>query len=588
MTRTTLAAAAAIAMIAGAAHGQNLLTNPGFDDLLSDGTFGDGWSAFGAADFGDFFPASGPGHAILFGDAVGNVGGVFEAGIPATAGVEYRFRAQIAWELFWEADTIIALEFYAADDTTLISAREFNLNESVDAGYGRREITAVAPAGAVFVRPVVRFENVIFDGSLQAATIDDAELVELSPADNRLINPAFLDTDGDLTTGDDWGVFGAAATDLDFFGSGNPGHATLFGDNLGNEGFLFQTGISGEEGVTYEVAIDAQAEINWDADLYFGLEFYAVDDTTKVGETVELAAAAPGMGYRRYTLAATAPVGTAFVRPVVFFNNVQSQGVSRAVTVDNIVVTIDDGVLNYNPGLLDQYGVGNGSAWDTFGAVALDLDFFNSGDPGHATFFADQVGNTGGLFQQYVAAEEDETYSVVGDFSVESMFDATLSFGLEFYGNDNSTLLSALLTPVTAVPGAGYATQGIEAVAPAGTAFIRPVVVLDGVLSGGEMRTATADNIRVLLGGLPSNPCVPDITTDGANPGEPGFLVPDGLVSVGDLTAFVEQWVSGNAAVADITTDGANPGDPGFLVPDGSVSVGDLTAFVEQWVNGCP
>ena len=82
--------------------------------------------------------------------------------------------------------------------------------------------------------------------------------------------------------------------------------------------------------------------------------------------------------------------------------------------------------------------------------------------------------------------------------------------------------------------------------------------------------------------------CVADVTTDGANPGDPGFLVPDGSVSVGDLTTFVEQWVLGDASIADITTDGANPGDPGFLVPDGSVSVGDLTAFVEQWVVGCP
>ncbi|MEM1329175.1 MAG: GC-type dockerin domain-anchored protein [Planctomycetota bacterium] len=83
-------------------------------------------------------------------------------------------------------------------------------------------------------------------------------------------------------------------------------------------------------------------------------------------------------------------------------------------------------------------------------------------------------------------------------------------------------------------------------------------------------------------------PCFADITTDGANPGDSVFLVPDGAVTVGDLTTFVEQWIAGDTAIADVTTDGANPGDAGFLVPDGSVTVGDLSAFVEQWLAGCP
>ena len=63
--------------------------------------------------------------------------------------------------------------------------------------------------------------------------------------------------------------------------------------------------------------------------------------------------------------------------------------------------------------------------------------------------------------------------------------------------------------------------------------------------------------------------------------------VDDGdLVTQDDIDAIAS--IAGLECVADITTDGANPGDPGFLVPDGSVSVGDLTAFVEQWVLGCP
>ena len=84
------------------------------------------------------------------------------------------------------------------------------------------------------------------------------------------------------------------------------------------------------------------------------------------------------------------------------------------------------------------------------------------------------------------------------------------------------------------------------------------------------------------------SPCRPDITTDGANPGDPGYGVPDGAVTVADLTYFVEQWIANNAAVADVTTDGTNPGDPGFGVPDGLVTVADLTFFVELWIRGCP
>ncbi|MEM1331654.1 MAG: GC-type dockerin domain-anchored protein [Planctomycetota bacterium] len=85
-----------------------------------------------------------------------------------------------------------------------------------------------------------------------------------------------------------------------------------------------------------------------------------------------------------------------------------------------------------------------------------------------------------------------------------------------------------------------------------------------------------------------SSTCDPDITTDGANPGDPSFLVPDGQVTVSDLTTFVERWLVQDVAVADITTDGANPGDPDFLVPDGQVTVSDLSGFVELWLAGCP
>ncbi|MEM1329216.1 MAG: GC-type dockerin domain-anchored protein [Planctomycetota bacterium] len=82
--------------------------------------------------------------------------------------------------------------------------------------------------------------------------------------------------------------------------------------------------------------------------------------------------------------------------------------------------------------------------------------------------------------------------------------------------------------------------------------------------------------------------CAADVTRDGTNPGDDAFGAPDGAVTVGDLSYFVEQWLANNSDVADVTTNNANPGDPGFGIPDGSIDVADLTFFVELWVAGCP
>ncbi|MEM1331388.1 MAG: GC-type dockerin domain-anchored protein [Planctomycetota bacterium] len=111
------------------------------------------------------------------------------------------------------------------------------------------------------------------------------------------------------------------------------------------------------------------------------------------------------------------------------------------------------------------------------------------------------------------------------------------------------------------------------------------LLVLLAQVDDGAAVTPADINAIAALAGLD---CPADITTDGANPGDAGYLVPDGSVTVSDLTAFVEQWLANDLAVADITTDGANPGDAGFLVPDGAVTVNDLTVYVELWLAGCP
>jgi len=78
-----------------------------------------------------------------------------------------------------------------------------------------------------------------------------------------------------------------------------------------------------------------------------------------------------------------------------------------------------------------------------------------------------------------------------------------------------------------------------------------------------------------------------DVTTQGAGVGDPGYGIPDGLVSAADLNYYVNIWLAGDPA-SDVTSQGAGVGDPGYGIPDGSVTASDLNYFVNRWINGCP
>jgi MYXO-CTERM domain-containing protein len=133
-----------------------------------------------------------------------------------------------------------------------------------------------------------------------------------------LTNPTF---DGP-PVGDGWGSFGAAGFHS-FFGPN--GHASLFSDNPGNFGGIFQTGIAGSAGTEYLFQLlDVRLESNIDADLRFGLEYFAADDATKLGDTlvpIDLSTTGDGLSF---SMTATALAGTAFVRPIIQFDNVRS------------------------------------------------------------------------------------------------------------------------------------------------------------------------------------------------------------------------------------------------------------------------
>ncbi|MEM9752699.1 MAG: PEP-CTERM sorting domain-containing protein [Planctomycetota bacterium] len=145
----------------------------------------------------------------------------------------------------------------------------------------------------------------------------------VGPAQGELLtNPGFEDTDTDGNQGDGWGSFGAAGFNA-FFGPN--GHASLFMDNPGNSGGVFQTGIAGVAGAEYTFTLtDVRIESNAAADLRFGLEFYQGDDATQISTNiVPISLAQTGDGLN-FTMSGIAPSGTAFVRPIILFDNVTS------------------------------------------------------------------------------------------------------------------------------------------------------------------------------------------------------------------------------------------------------------------------
>ncbi|MEM9351709.1 MAG: PEP-CTERM sorting domain-containing protein [Planctomycetota bacterium] len=354
---------------------------------------------------------------------------------------------------------------------------------------------------------------------------------------NLLTNSGFLDTDmpADGILGDGWGNFGA--TDFNaFFGAGNP-HASLFADDAFNTGGVFQQGIVGTPGTTYQFDLtDVRIETNWDADLNFGVEFYAADDTTKLGETIVTADTATRLlngqtDGNSFSMQATAPPLTAFARPIISFENVNFAYVAGTPQANSFVFRtflseapgIGDEFLK-NPGLEDTDGLGDtGDFWSSFGAAGFN-DFF--GGNGHGSLFADNPGNFGGIFQQSILGDAGTEYEFsLNDVRIESNFDADLSFGLEYYAEDNTTKLGETIelidTNTGMVDGNAFVMSGT---APLDTVFVRPIVLFDNVVS-----TASSDeNVFIFDASLTELSGVPeDADFDG-----------DGDVDLADLVTL--------------------------------------------------
>ncbi|MEM9351708.1 MAG: hypothetical protein AAGA92_01730 [Planctomycetota bacterium] len=154
---------------------------------------------------------------------------------------------------------------------------------------------------------------------LLAVCLSLSLLTAAAPAQELLSNPGF-----ESGPGDNWGKFGAADFN-NFFGPN--AHASLFMDNPGNFGGVFQSvSLPGAAGMTYKFdLLDVRIEDNAAANLRFGLEYYQADDSTSTGPAtivpIPLTTTGDGLSF---SMTGTAPAGTAIVRPIIQFDNVTS------------------------------------------------------------------------------------------------------------------------------------------------------------------------------------------------------------------------------------------------------------------------
>ncbi len=387
-----------------------------------------------------------------------------------------------------------------------------------------------------------------------------------SPTPIMTVNPGFMDLDNDGAFGDDWATFGAAAVDFSFFGDHNPGHATLYGDVVGNSGGVFQLGIPCTPGKTYEMNVKIQWEVEWDAATYIALEFYAADDTTLISEeTVEIVDELVDAGYRRYDVVATAPAGAAFVRPIVRYDDVQSSGASRAATVDNIFISEQDEILNLNPNFDDLVGDEFfGDGWPFWGAVWFG-DWFGVGTSGHANLYGDMPGNFGGVYQAGIPAIPGESYTMSVDIQFEANWDAVTVLQLEFFGADDGFMVGEEVMEITEQPGAGYVTYTLEATAPLGfTSYVRPIVEFYEANPGPDQSSATVDNLVVQLTSTLSQGCnVADLAE------------PFDQLTFADISSFLGAFTTSDPA-ADLAA------------PIGQFTFADISAFLAAFAAGCP
>jgi hypothetical protein len=166
------------------APGGNLLKNPQFDIELGDADQNAGrgnlnkaivWNTFGNAQINNFFGSAGsnnPPHGSLFGDdPAQQSGGLFQPSILTEAGQTLRFTLEnVLIESNYNANLFFGIQFHGSDDSDGSSFFPGSGPDvipdtivAITPSPGENQsftVDATAPAGAVYARPIVFFNNV--------------------------------------------------------------------------------------------------------------------------------------------------------------------------------------------------------------------------------------------------------------------------------------------------------------------------------------------------------------------------------------------------------------------------------------------
>lgn len=134
-------------------------------------------------------------------------------------------------------------------------------------------------------------------------------------AENLLVNGGFE------TNGAGWGKFGNA--DFADWANETGSYGAAFQGWVWNGAGGFFQSVKGAAGQAYTFSIRAMKEQMFQAStVYIKLEFYQQDDATKAGHdqgTINIASTLTA-GWQAFTISGKAPLGTAFVRPVIGFD----------------------------------------------------------------------------------------------------------------------------------------------------------------------------------------------------------------------------------------------------------------------------
>ena len=69
-----------------------------------------------------------------------------------------------------------------------------------------------------------------------------------------------------------------------------------------------------------------------------------------------------------------------------------------------------------------------------------------------------------------------------------------------------------------------------------------------------------------------------------ADPSDPTYGVPDGLVDAADFFFFLDRFQQLDYPICDLAGD-SDPASPCYSVPDGIIDLSDLFAYLDRMVN---